>query len=154
MRQSLQASTNTPFEARGLLSGTVIRGTPNTPKTRLVTTLSTNCKDWWARFRSRPHLPRDTISPCPSPASGGNNSPGRIHASPEGLLRRWAHPRLARSPARASFVEKQPWPNRLTNRPCRRCIQCEDRLTPYPDTRASVGKVEVTTVTSPLHWPI
>jgi hypothetical protein len=32
MRQSLQASTNTPYEARGLLSGTVIRGTPNTPK--------------------------------------------------------------------------------------------------------------------------
>jgi hypothetical protein len=30
--QSLQASTNIPFEARGLLSGTVIRGTPNTPK--------------------------------------------------------------------------------------------------------------------------
>jgi hypothetical protein len=32
VRQSLQASTNTPFEAQGLLSGTVIRGTPNTPK--------------------------------------------------------------------------------------------------------------------------
>jgi hypothetical protein len=32
LRQSLQASTNTPFEARGLLSGTVIRGTPKTPK--------------------------------------------------------------------------------------------------------------------------
>ena len=32
VRQSLQASTNTPFEAWGLLSGTVIRGTPNTPK--------------------------------------------------------------------------------------------------------------------------
>jgi hypothetical protein len=30
--QSLQASTNTPFEARGLLSGTVIRGTSNTSK--------------------------------------------------------------------------------------------------------------------------
>jgi hypothetical protein len=29
--QSLQASTNTPFEARGLLSGTIIRGTPKTP---------------------------------------------------------------------------------------------------------------------------
>jgi hypothetical protein len=29
-------------------------------------------------------------------------------------------------------------------------IQCEDRLTPYPDTRASVGKVEVTAVTSPF----
>jgi hypothetical protein len=31
VRQSLQASTHTPFEARGLLSGTVIRGTPKTP---------------------------------------------------------------------------------------------------------------------------
>jgi hypothetical protein len=28
VRKSLQASTNTPFEARGLLSGTIIRGTP------------------------------------------------------------------------------------------------------------------------------
>jgi hypothetical protein len=28
VRQSLQTSTNTLFEARGLLSGTVIRGTP------------------------------------------------------------------------------------------------------------------------------
>jgi hypothetical protein len=44
---------------------------------------------------------------------------------------------------------KQPWPNRLTNRPHRRRIQCGDRLTPYPDTRASVGQVEVTAVTSP-----
>jgi hypothetical protein len=32
VRQSLQASTNTPFDARGLLSGTIIRGTPKTPK--------------------------------------------------------------------------------------------------------------------------
>jgi hypothetical protein len=30
-------------------------------------------------------------------------------------------------------------------------IQCGDRLTPYPDTRASVGKVEVTAVTLPLY---
>jgi hypothetical protein len=29
--KSLQASTNTPFEAQGLLSGTIIRGTPKTP---------------------------------------------------------------------------------------------------------------------------
>jgi hypothetical protein len=29
--KSLQASTNTPFEARGLLSDTIIRGTPKTP---------------------------------------------------------------------------------------------------------------------------
>jgi hypothetical protein len=28
VQQSLQASTNTPFEAWGLLSGTIIRGTP------------------------------------------------------------------------------------------------------------------------------
>jgi hypothetical protein len=48
---------------------------------------------------------------------------------------------------------KQPWPNRLTNRSYRRRIQCEDRLTPYPDTRASVGKVKVTTVTSHFQWP-
>ena len=31
-RQNLQASIYTPFEARRLLSGTVIRGTSNTPK--------------------------------------------------------------------------------------------------------------------------
>jgi hypothetical protein len=31
IRQNLQASAFTPFQARGLLSGTVIRGTPNTP---------------------------------------------------------------------------------------------------------------------------
>jgi hypothetical protein len=29
--KSLQLSNNTPFEARGLLSGTIIRGTPKTP---------------------------------------------------------------------------------------------------------------------------
>jgi hypothetical protein len=90
---------------------------------------------------------RDAISPRLSPVSSRNSSPRRIHASPEGLLKQRAHPRLARSPARAGFVVKQPWPNRLTNRPCRRRIQCEDRLTPYPDTRASVGKVKVTAVT-------
>jgi hypothetical protein len=31
IQQNLQASTYTPFEARGLLSGTIIRGTPNAP---------------------------------------------------------------------------------------------------------------------------
>jgi hypothetical protein len=35
---------------------------------------------------------------------------------PEGLHKQRAHPRLARSPTRAGFVVKQPWPNRLTNR--------------------------------------
>jgi hypothetical protein len=85
------------------------------------------------------------------PRAGMNSSPRRIHASPEGLFKQRTHPRLVRTPARAGFVVKQPWPNRLTNRSYRRRIQCEDRLTPYPDTRASVGKVEVTAVTSPFH---
>jgi hypothetical protein len=49
---------------------------------------------------------------------------------------------------------KQPWPDRLTNRPLRRRIQCRGRLTPYPDTRASVGQAEVTTVTSPLSFTV
>jgi hypothetical protein len=31
IRQNLQASTYTPFEAQGLLSGIVIRGTPDAP---------------------------------------------------------------------------------------------------------------------------
>jgi hypothetical protein len=39
--KSLQASINTPFEARGLLSGTIIRGTPKTAKSQLVTPIST-----------------------------------------------------------------------------------------------------------------
>ena len=49
---------------------------------------------------------------------------------------------------------KQPWPDRLTNRPLRRRIQCRGRLTPYPDTRASVGQAEVTAITSPLLFTI
>jgi hypothetical protein len=49
---------------------------------------------------------------------------------------------------------KQPWPDRLTNRPLRRRIQCRGRLTPYPDTRASVGQAEVTAVTSPLSFTV
>jgi hypothetical protein len=81
----------------------------------------------------------------------GTVIPDEFSPRPEGLFKQRAHPRLARSPVRAGFVVKQPWPNRLTNRPYRRRIQCEDRLKPYPDTRASVGKVEVTAVISPFH---
>jgi hypothetical protein len=72
----------------------------------------------------------------------------------EGLLRQRAPPRLSQSPARAGFVVKQPWPDRLTNRPLRRRIQCRGRLTPYHDTRASVGQAEVTAVTSPLSFTV
>jgi hypothetical protein len=49
---------------------------------------------------------------------------------------------------------KQPLPDRLTNGPLRRRIQCRGRLTPYPDTRASVGQAEVTAVTSPLFFTV
>jgi hypothetical protein len=120
--QSLQASTNTPFEAQGLLSSTVIRGTPNTPKhgwqPPSAQAAETDGHDSGQGFV----YSRDVISPRPSPTSGGNSSPRRILASPEGLLKQRAHPRLARSPAWAGFIVKQPWPNRLTNRPYRRRI--------------------------------
>jgi hypothetical protein len=149
MRQSLQASTNTPFEARGLLSGTIIRGTPT-----LLNTAGKHHQDKPQGLMGSVQVKASSTQRTqsrPSPVSGGNSSPGRIHASPKGLLRQWAHPRLSRSLARAGFVVKQPWPSHLTNRPCRRRIQCEDRLTPYPDTRASVDQAEVTAVTSPLY---
>jgi hypothetical protein len=105
----------------------------------------------------------------PSPASGWNSSPRRVHASPEGLLRQRAPPQLSRGPARAGFVVKQPWPDRLTNRPLRSRIKCRASngqaevtevtavalcLTPYPDTRASDGQAEVTAVTSPLFFTV
>jgi hypothetical protein len=38
--ESLQASVNTPFEARGLLSGTIIRGILKSPNSQLVTPIS------------------------------------------------------------------------------------------------------------------
>jgi hypothetical protein len=90
----------------------------------------------------------------PSPASGWNSSPRRVHASPEGLLRQRAPPRHSRGLARAGFVVKQPWPDRLTNRPLRRRIKCRGCLTPYPDTRALDGQAEVTAVTSPLFFTV
>jgi hypothetical protein len=49
---------------------------------------------------------------------------------------------------------KQPWPDHLTNRPLRRRSQCRGCLTPYPDTRTSVGQAEVTAVTSPLSFTV
>jgi hypothetical protein len=134
-----------------LMSGTVIRGTPDPPKHGWKPP-SAQAEEADGHDSGQGFVcSRDTISPHPSPAPGGNSSPRRILASPEGLFKQRTHPRLARTPARAGFVEKQLWPNRLTNRPYRRRIQCEDRLTPYPDTRASVGKVEVTAVTLPFY---
>jgi hypothetical protein len=150
--KSLQASTNTPFEARGLLSGTIIRGTPKIPKSQLVTPISTKLQRPDGRDSGQGSVhSRDTISSPPSPASGRNSRPRQIHASHEGLLKQRMHLRLARGPARAGFAEKQPWPDRYASRSYRRSIQCKDRLTPYPDARSSVDRAEVTTVTSPLH---
>jgi hypothetical protein len=151
VRQSLQASTNTPFEARGLLSGTIIRGTPNSPNLDWYSPSAQAAGPNGRNSGQGSVHSRDTISPRPSPASGKNSRPRWIHASPEGLLKQRALPRLARGPARAGFTVKQPWPDRLTNRLYRISIQCKDRLTPYPDARSSVGRAEVTAVTSPLH---
>jgi hypothetical protein len=81
----------------------------------------------------------------------GTVDPGGFTPRPRASSKQRAHPQLARGPARAGFAVKQPWPDRLANRPYRRSIQCKDRLTPYPDARSSVGRAEVTAVTSPLH---
>jgi hypothetical protein len=118
IRQNLQASARTPFEARGLLSGIVIRGTPNTPKHGQKTSSEQNHTRLIKHGSSQGHVCRGT-RPHPSPSLGGNSSPRRIHASPEGPLSQQAHPWLARSPARAHFVVQRPWPNRLTSRPYR-----------------------------------
>jgi hypothetical protein len=132
------------------MSGTIIRGTP-----RLQNSADNHHQHKLQRpdgrntGQSSVHS-RDTISPRPSPASGRNSRPRRIHVSPEGLLKRRAHLRLARGPARAGFAVKQTWPDRLANRPNRRSIQCKDHLTPYPDARSSVDWAEVTAVISPL----
>jgi hypothetical protein len=95
------------------VSGTVIRGTPNTPKHGWKTSSKQTVKTGKHSSKLKPHRPRDATSSRPSPASGKNGSPGRVHASPEDLLRQWAHPRLARGQARANFVVQQPRPNRL-----------------------------------------
>jgi hypothetical protein len=82
IRQNLQASAYTPFEARGLLSGTVIRGTPNTPKHGWNTSSKQIVKTGKRGSKLKPRQPKDAISSRPSPASGKNSSPGWIHASP------------------------------------------------------------------------
>jgi hypothetical protein len=151
IRLNLQASVYTPFEARGLLLGTVIRGTPNTPKHSWKTSSRQTIKAGKRDAKLKPHLPRDAISSHPSPASGKNSSPGWIHASPEGPPQAAgappARPRLGSGKlCHIATSTKSPY-RRLY---CMR-IQCRDHLTPYSDTRASVGKVEATAVTSPLY---
>jgi hypothetical protein len=104
--KSLQASINTPFKARGLLSGTIIRGTLKAPKSQLVTPSAQSCKGLMGATKPRivPFEGRDDASPEPSLGQG--------QPTPEDL-------RLARGPA---FTKKEPWPNRHANRPNRRGI--------------------------------
>jgi hypothetical protein len=77
--QNLQASTYTPFEARGLLSGTVIRGTPNTPKNGWKTSSEQTVKTDKARFKVE--VP-DGLTPRSRASSGS----GRTLCSPEAKL--------------------------------------------------------------------
>jgi hypothetical protein len=67
-----------------ILSGTVIRGTLNTPKHGWKTSSKQTVKAGKHGAKLKPQLPRDAISSRPSPASGKNSGPGWIHASPEG----------------------------------------------------------------------
>jgi hypothetical protein len=62
IRRNLQASAYTPFEARGLLSGTIIRGTPNAPKHGWKTSLKANCKGWQERLKVKSFIYQGTRS--------------------------------------------------------------------------------------------
>jgi hypothetical protein len=105
------------------LSGAIIRGTPKTPKSQLVTSISTKLQRPDGRDSGQDSVhSKDTIPPRPSPTSGKGSRPRRIHVSPEGPLKQRTQLRLARGPARTSFAEKQPWSDRHANRPYRRSI--------------------------------
>jgi hypothetical protein len=99
-----------------------------------------------ARFKSRPRLleGRDLIRAQPRAETV---VPDGFTRSPEGPLSQQTHPRLARSPARTDFVVQRPWSNRLT----KPTVSHAHLMRGSPDTRASVGKVEVTAITSPLY---
>jgi hypothetical protein len=65
--KSLQASANTPFEARGLLSGTIIRGTPKTPNLSWSTPSAQSCKGLMGAIQAKaPPKGHDLASPEPS----------------------------------------------------------------------------------------
>jgi hypothetical protein len=81
------------------VSGTVIRGTPNTPKHGWKTSSKQTVKTGKHSSKLKPHLPRDVISSCSSPTSGKNVVPngftprlraslgsGRTPGSPEAKL--------------------------------------------------------------------
>jgi hypothetical protein len=104
--KGLQASINTPFEARGLLSGTTIRGTPKTPNLSWSPPSAPSCKGLMGAIKPRlgPLKGHDLTSPEPSL--------GQRQPTP-------GDSRLARGPV---FAKKRPWPDRHTDRPNRRNI--------------------------------
>jgi hypothetical protein len=71
IQQSLQASTYSPFKAQGL---------ENIFRTNHKQLIKRGSSQGLVYQGTQPH-------PSPASASGGNSSPVRIHASPEGLLR-------------------------------------------------------------------
>jgi hypothetical protein len=97
IRQNLQASAYTPFEARGLLSGTIISGTSNTPKRDRKTSSEQTVKTdkhgssqglvyqgtrsclTRARPRARTVVP-DGFAPHPRAPSGSGRTPGLLEA--------------------------------------------------------------------------
>jgi hypothetical protein len=74
--KSLQASINTPFEARGLLSGTIIRGTPKARSTQ-----GTRSRLARAQPRARAADPGGFTSRPRAPSSNGHTS-GSPEAQP------------------------------------------------------------------------
>jgi hypothetical protein len=129
-----------------MLSGTVIRGTPNTPKHGWKTSSKRIVKTGKHSSKLKPHLPRDATSSRPSPTSGKNGSSGRIHASPEDLLRHWTHP----GSPEAKLGQTLSYSN-LGQIALPPTASHAHLMRGSPDTRASVGKVEMTTVTSLLY---
>jgi hypothetical protein len=108
--ESLQASANTPFEARGLLSGTIIRGTPKASNSQLVTPISIKLQrpDGANKSGISPFEGPDHASPEPSLGQG--------QPTPEDL-------RLARGPPPAANI--------FLARP-RPCLRQEATLTISP----------------------
>jgi hypothetical protein len=118
--KSLQASINTPFEAQGLLSGTIIRGSLKAPKSQLVTPISTKLQrpDGCDQVKDRSIRGTRSLLARAQPRARATD-PGGSTSRPRPPLKQRTHLRLARGPV---FTKKQPWPNRHANRPNRRGI--------------------------------
>jgi hypothetical protein len=125
--KSLQASINTPFEARGLLSGTIIRGTLKNPNLSWKPPSAQSCKGLMGAIKSRigPLKGHDLASLEPSLGQG--------QPTPEDL-------RLARgSPPATDTPLARPRPRlhqeaTLAKPPCRPTVSQEPLMQRWPDT--------------------